>query len=260
MRAFPAHMRRRADAVGLHVSPVRRAEAVRRDNVRTLGRAALNSPSLARACEAWKFASGAMSRKRVLCDDGPNSRACGRSWLSGAEFGGRWYSFRRLRGATAGLVGGAGLGRRRAADELGKRRHRPGMPVFLGFRPALVGFRAPIVRAAHFVDPERHDPDNRHGLDGGCERRKPDQDVQDAGFGRHAARMGGRGGAVERAFQGPSRRDGGPRPTSARPGRYGADAGGRSRLATPRRWRAFPGPGRALFGGAGPGAVLRRRR
>lgn len=37
MRAFPAHMRRRADAVGLHVPPVRRAEAVRRHHVRALG-------------------------------------------------------------------------------------------------------------------------------------------------------------------------------------------------------------------------------
>ena len=84
----------------------------------------------------------------------PRLRDCRRRRRSGA-----WAR------ALLGRAGrGAGLRRRRGrpADELGKGRHRLGMPVFLGFRPMPFGFRpAPILN--QHADTENPDTQGRNG-------------------------------------------------------------------------------------------------
>ena len=132
------------------------------------GRAALNSPSVARACEAWKLASAHFFHKR------------------------RYATAGRIQGLTGfpGPNSGAGGIPSAAFDAVARGRFRGGP---------------------------------RYSAGPSCED----------------------GGAVKRAFQGPSRRgrvgDGGPRPTSALTGRYGPTSG-RSRLATAVHARQAPGP------------------
>lgn len=213
----------------------------------------------------WRTQRRCRNFRPIRADTGPRRRKATapakatagavRDW-PGTGAAGSAAGWRRRRA----LFGGASLRRRqgRAADEIGKGRHRLGMTIPFGFRPALVLFRPAIIGAVHGANAARHDYDNRKRGDGGYDLgdRLPTSILQGWGGGARPARGGGGG---PRGRTGIAREGAAPTPANSTAlQELGGGSGGFGAVpAQPPRARE--GDGRGTGWTSGPGSARAAR-